>query len=113
AAAVRFRHEAIANVRFKLSVRPSSADANAIASITKEDLHGMADELKSGKKTSAVLNNRPEIRALLRKMQAVSGDATWTDHGKLRARTTAHSMFIQFGLPFFWMTVNPSDVNSP
>ncbi|CAB1107564.1 unnamed protein product [Ectocarpus sp. CCAP 1310/34] len=113
AAAIRFRHEAISNVRFKLSVRPNSTDANAIASITKEDLHGMADELKSGKRTSALKNNRPEIRALFRKTQAVSGDATWTDHGKHRVLATAHSMFIQFGLPFFWMTANPSDVNSP
>ncbi|CAM9698129.1 unnamed protein product, partial [Ectocarpus fasciculatus] len=113
AAAIRFRHEAIANVRFKLSVQPNSANADAIASITKEHLHAMAEELKSGKKNSAVLNNRPEIRTLLRTMQAVSGDATWTDHGKHRARTTAHSMFILFGQPFFWMTVNPSDLNSP
>lgn len=39
---------------------------------------------------------------------------TWTDNGKHRGANGSHiSMFIQVGQPFFWLTLNPSDVDSP
>ena len=43
----------------------------------------------------------------------VSQDASWADHGKHDSRMQAISMMMIFGLPFFWLTINPSDVNSP
>ena len=46
-------------------------------------------------------------------MQAVSGYATWTDHGKHRVRMEAMSRFLTHGARFIWLTLNPSDVDSP
>ena len=98
AAAIKFRHEAMANVRFKLTVNDSmSAD---IASITEAHLESMASELQSGSTTNSALNVNPKIRTLLRTMQGVSGDATWTDHGKHRVRMEAMSLFLTHGAPF-------------
>lgn len=63
AAAIKFRHEAMANVRFKLTVNDSmSAD---IASITEAHLESMASELQSGSTTNSALNVNPKIRTLL------------------------------------------------
>ena len=50
AAAIKFRHEALKNVRFKLSARVNPSAAADISSITKDDLESMAAEIQSGKK---------------------------------------------------------------
>lgn len=101
ASAITFRHEAITNVRFKLSTRLIASNIAKICSIRADHVISMADAYATGGKSNAILNANPETSTLLRTMQAVSANATWTDHGKHGTRMQAISMMIQFGQPFF------------
>lgn len=112
-AAIIFRHEALSNVQFKLRGRMSESTAEALSRITKDAVMAFAAELQQGKRTSAALNAHPGMRTLLRTIQAVSHSSTWTDHGKHATRMQATSMMFVYGQPFFWLTIIPSEVNSP
>lgn len=112
-ATIIFRREALANVQFKLRRRMTPQVAARLASITKADLDAMAAELRHGGSVNSTLAGKPEVRKLLQTMQSISHESTWTDHGKRRTRMFALSLMIQFGQPFFWLTINPADVHSP
>ena len=77
------------------------------------DLMSMAADFQLGKRIHTASSEYPEIFTLLRTLQAISPDSSWTDHGKHDTRTEATSIMMQLGGPFFCVTINPPDVNIP
>ncbi|CAN0352456.1 unnamed protein product, partial [Ectocarpus sp. 13 AM-2016] len=112
-AAIIFRREAISNAHWKLTGRVSRGVAQELDGITPDDLLAVAREIEGGASTVRALANRPAARQLIRTMQSVNGDASWTMFNKRALRMKAISMIIQLGQPLFWMTINPADRNSP
>ena len=108
-----FRHKAQSNVQFRLRGRTSEATAEDLSRIMKDDLLTFVAELQLGKRKSAAPNAHPGMHTLLRTLQTVSHNATWTDHSKYDARTQAISMMVVLCQPFCWLTINPSDINIP
>ena len=85
----------------KLRGRISEATAENLSRITKDVFLAFAAELQLEKRTSTMLKAHPGMRTLLRTLQAVSRNATWTDHGKHGVRTHATSTMMVLGHHFF------------
>ena len=52
-----------------------------IARVKSSDLMSMAAGLQQGNRIRTASSEHPEIFTLLRTLQAISPDSTWTDHG--------------------------------
>ena len=111
--ALIFRREAINNARWKITRGVPKSVAQQLVSVTPEDLGAAAKEIEQGTGAWSTLNDRPAIRALITSMESVHAGASWTTYNKRSTRMKGISFTMQMGQPFFWMTVSPSDTNSP
>ena len=100
-------------MKFKLRGKISADVAEQLARVKSRDHISMAADFQQGKRIPTAYSEHPEIVTRLRTLQAISPDYTWTDHVKHKTRTEATLTIIQLREPFFWVTVNASDVKSP
>ena len=80
----------------------------AISSLTHEQLLAAAQSLRVSQTTSD-----PAIAILRRSIQAVAARVPNSFAQKADMRLHIRGLFIEFGPPAFWLTINPSDLRDP
>jgi len=81
---------------------------DVIASLSLERLLAAAESLRTTQKTSD-----PAIAILRQAIQAVAARVPNSFAKKYEMRLHIRALFVEFGLPAFWLTINPSDLRDP
>src|SRR5271163_1822655 len=81
---------------------------DVISSLTHQQLIAAAQSLRLTQKTSD-----PAIATLRRAIQTVAARVPNSFAQKQDMRLHIRALFIEFGLPAFWLTINPSDLRDP
>jgi hypothetical protein len=79
-----------------------------VSSLTHEQLVAAAQSLRISQTTSG-----PAIATLRRSIQAVAARVPNSFAQKADMRLHIRALFIEFGHPAFWLTINPSDLRDP
>ncbi|OKP09981.1 hypothetical protein PENSUB_4603 [Penicillium subrubescens] len=79
-----------------------------IASLTVTQLQNAAKTIESGQKIKD-----PVIRRLLRNIETVGIQVPGSFAQKLRMRSEIRGLIARYGIPAFWITINPSDLRNP
>jgi Helitron helicase-like domain at N-terminus len=79
-----------------------------MSSLTHDQLITAAQSLRVSQKTSD-----PAIAILRRSIQTIAGRVPNSFAQKLDMRLHIRALFIEFGPPAFWLTINPSDLRDP
>jgi hypothetical protein len=81
---------------------------NDIASLTEVQLRNALKDLDSDHEI-----NDPVISRLLFVMKTIAMWVPGSFAQKLRMRSEIRGLIVRFGMPAFWLTINPSDVRNP
>ncbi|KUL82104.1 hypothetical protein ZTR_10073 [Talaromyces verruculosus] len=65
------------------------------------------------KLTAGQITDDPTIRRLLKNITAISVQVPGSYFQKLRMRSEIRGLIVREGMPAFWMTINPSDLQNP
>ena len=85
---------------------PSATDD--ISSLTEDQLRNALQDLDTNHEI-----NDPVVRRLLHVMKTIAMWVPGSFAQKLRMRSEIRGLIIRFGMPAFWITINPSDLRSP
>ena len=85
---------------------PSTIDD--ISSLTEDQLRNALQELDTNHEI-----NDPVVGRLLHVMKSIAMWVPGSFAQKLRMRSEIRGLIIRFGMPAFWITINPSDLRSP
>jgi helitron helicase-like protein len=78
---------------------------DVIASLTEEQLVRAVEAMKSGQKV-----DDPLIRRLLHMIEAIAVKLPGPFAEKLKLRAKILGLTVRYGMPDFWITINPSDL---
>ncbi|KAI3286470.1 hypothetical protein DTO002I6_8141 [Penicillium roqueforti] len=81
---------------------------NDITSLTVNQLQDAAKMLAAGQKIED-----PVIRRLLRTIETVGMQVPGSVAQKLKMRSEIRGLIARYGMPAFWITINPSDLRNP
>lgn len=81
---------------------------NDIASLTVNQLQDAAKTVATGQKIED-----PIIRRLLRNIETIGMQVPGSFAQKLRMRAEIRGLILRYGMPAFWITINPSDLRNP
>jgi len=79
-----------------------------IASLTAEELQNAAKAIAKGEAI-----NHPTIRRLLRDLTTIGTPVPLSFSQKLKMRSQIKGLIARYGMPAFWITINPSDLRNP
>jgi hypothetical protein len=79
-----------------------------IASLTVSQLQDAAKAVAAGQRIED-----PVIRRLLRYIETIGMQIPGSFSQKLRMRSEIRGLITRFGMPAFWITINPSDLRNP
>jgi hypothetical protein len=79
-----------------------------IASLTVSQLQDAAKAVATGQRIED-----PIIRRLLRNIETIGMQVPGSFAQKLRMRSEIRGLITRFGMPAFWITINPSDLRNP
>jgi hypothetical protein len=79
-----------------------------IDSLTTLQLQNAAQQLAAGQPTE-----EPAVRRLLKNITSIGVQIPGSFFQKLQMRAEIRSLLIREGMPAFWMTINPSDLQNP
>ena len=104
---IQRRKSALGN---SLLVKRGDYDAvqDVISSLTYERLIAAAESLRSTQTTSD-----PAIATLRRAIQTVAAQVPNSFAEKQEMRLLLRGLLVEYGLPAFWLTINPSDLRDP
>jgi hypothetical protein len=85
---------------------PSTTDD--IASLTEAQLRNALKDLETNHEI-----NDPVISRLLFTMKTIAMWVPGSFAQKLRMRSEIRGLIVRFGMPAFWLTINPSDLRNP
>lgn len=85
---------------------PSAMDD--LASLTEDQLRNALQDLDSNHEI-----NDPVVSRLLFVMKTIAMWVPGSFAQKLRMRSEIRGLIVRFGIPAFWITINPSDLRSP
>lgn len=85
--------------------RPAAQD---IASLTVDQLQNAAQEIKAGQDIED-----PVIRRLQQHIVTIGMHVPGSFSQKLRMRSEIRGLIVRYGMPAFWITINPSDLRHP
>ncbi|KAJ5761309.1 hypothetical protein N7520_008465 [Penicillium odoratum] len=95
-------------MRSWLNGRHWSSAAHDIASLTVDQLRKAADAISSGQKV-----DDPVLRRLQQHILTIGMHVPGSFSQKLRMRSEIRGLIIRYGMPAFWITINPSDLRNP
>ena len=81
---------------------------DAIARLTEGQLVRTAEAMKSGQKI-----DDPLIRQLLHMIETIAVKVPGSFAEKLKLRAEIRGLMVRYGMPGFWITINPSDLQNP
>ncbi|OKO94694.1 ATP-dependent DNA helicase pfh1 [Penicillium subrubescens] len=81
---------------------------NDIASLTVNQLQDAAKTAAAGQKIEDLI-----IRRLLRNIETIGMQVPGSFAQKLRMRSEIRGLIARYGMPAFWITINPSDLRNP
>lgn len=79
-----------------------------IASLTVTQLQNAANTVATGQQIED-----PIIRRLLRNIESIGMQVPGSFAHKLRMRSEIRGLITRYGMPAFWVTINPSDLRNP
>ena len=79
-----------------------------IASLTVSQLQNAVQTIETGQKIED-----PIIRRLLQNIEAIGMQVPGSFAQKLRMRSEIRGLITRYGMPAFWITINPSDLRNP
>ncbi|KAH7021700.1 hypothetical protein B0J12DRAFT_548646, partial [Macrophomina phaseolina] len=79
-----------------------------IASLTVDQLQNAAKAVAAGQQIQ-----EPAIRRLLRNIETIGMQVPGSFAQKLRMRSEIRGLIARYGMPAFWLTINPSDLRNP
>ena len=79
-----------------------------IASLTVDQLQKAAKAVAAGQKVED-----PIIRRLLQSIETIAMQVPGSFAQKLRMRSQIRGLIARYGMPAFWITINPSDLRNP
>ncbi|KAJ5111789.1 hypothetical protein NUU61_001419 [Penicillium alfredii] len=94
--------------RFLVKRRYWRSAADDIASLTVDQLQKAAEAIASGQNT-----NDPVIQRLQQHIVTVGMNVPGSFSQKLRMRSEIRGLIVRYGMPAFWITINPSDLRNP
>lgn len=104
---LQIRKSSLAN-KLVLQRRHWPSNTDDISSLTEDRLRFALQDLE----TSHEIKD-PVVSRLLHVMKAIAMWVPGSFAQKLRMRTEIRGLIIRFGMPAFWITINPSDLRSP
>jgi hypothetical protein len=104
---LQIRKSSLAN-KLVLERHHWSSATDDLASLTEDQLRNALKDLDSNHEI-----NDPVISRLLFVMKSIAMWVPGSFAQKLRMRSEIRGLIIRFGMPAFWLTINPSDLRSP
>ncbi|KAJ6125807.1 hypothetical protein N7471_010300 [Penicillium samsonianum] len=104
---LQIRKSSLAN-KLVLQRRHWSSTTGDISSLTEDRLRDALRDLENHHEIKD-----PAISRLLHVMKAIAMWVPGSFAQKLRMRSEIRGLIVRFGMPAFWITINPSDLRSP
>jgi hypothetical protein len=104
---LQLRRSSLGNA-FLIKRRYWRSAAQDIASLTVDQLQNAAQEIKAGQDIKD-----PVIRRLQQHIVTIGMHVPGSFSQKLRMRSEIRGLIIRYGMPAFWITINPSDLRNP
>lgn len=104
---LQLRASSLSNKLFIQRQNWTTATAD-IADLTEDQIRDALNDLESHRKI-----DDPVIRRLLYTMQTIAMRVPGSFAQKLRLRAEIRGLIVRYGMPAFWVTINPSDLRNP
>ncbi|KAJ5742359.1 uncharacterized protein N7511_011545 [Penicillium nucicola] len=104
---LQLRRSSLGNA-FLVKRRYWRSAAHDIASLTVAQLQNAAQEIKAGQTVED-----PVIRRLQQHIVTIGMHVPGSFSQKLRMRSEIRGLIVRYGMPAFWITINPSDLRNP
>lgn len=102
------RRQALTAARLQMNRRDFERDARILHTLSAEKLHAAAGQEEHG-----VPITDPAVKLLQKHVRAAAGRVMGSDYSRYKIRSQIWSTCIEFGPPYLWITVNPSDDHDP
>ncbi|KAF4210355.1 hypothetical protein CNMCM5878_004518 [Aspergillus fumigatiaffinis] len=104
---LQLRRSSLGNA-FLVKRRYWKSAAQDVASLTVDQLQKAAQETKAGQDVED-----PVIRRLLQQIVTIGMHVPGSFSQKLKMRSEIRGLIVRYGMPAFWITLNPSDLRNP
>jgi len=87
--------------------------ANMFATVSPDAVHCVLERVIQGDKKTAYNKEEHHILRLMQEVQVISKHVPGSSAARVEMRNEIRSMITQYGMPIFFLTINPADIYNP